>query len=148
MADMMATIDTIREDFSFLDNWEDRYRYVIDLGRELTGLDDADRTAANRVHGCVSQVWLSTLRCDSSSDPVLEFRADSDAHIVKGLVAILVSLFSGRRASQILELDAEAILAELGLDQHLSSQRSNGLRSMVKRIRLEAAAALQPVAAS
>lgn len=145
---MSVTIDTIREDFAFLDNWEDRYRYVIDLGRDLDGFDDSERTEANRVHGCVSQVWLSTVRSDDSADPVLEFRADSDAHIVKGLVAILLALFSGRRASEILGLDAEAILAELGLDQHLSSQRSNGLRAMVQRIRREATAACKTAAAS
>jgi len=140
---MTATLDTIREDFSFLDSWEDRYRYVIDLGRELDGLPESERTEANRVQGCVSQVWLSTRRTGDPADPVLVFRADSDAHIVRGLVAILLTMFSNRRASEILAMDAEAILAELGLDQHLSSQRSNGLRSMVRRIRMEAASALQ-----
>src|SRR5690606_31890758 len=102
MNEMSMTIDSIREDFAFLDNWEDRYRYVIELGRELDALDPAECTEANRVQGCVSQVWLSTRLKDDEVDPVLEFRADSDAHIVKGLVAILLSLFSGRRASEIL----------------------------------------------
>lgn len=145
---MPATIETIREDFEFLDSWEDRYRYVIELGRDLEDLDEAARTDANRVHGCVSQVWLQTIRKDGSDDPELVFRADSDAHIVKGLVAIVLALFSNRKASEILAIDADGVLAELGLDQHLSSQRSNGLRAMVKRIRAEAAEALAGVHAS
>ena len=145
---MSTTLDTIREDFALLDNWEDRYRYVIDLGRDLAGLEATERSEANRVHGCVSQVWLSTTRMGEPADPILQFRADSDAHIVKGLVAILLVMFTGRRASEILALDAETILAELGLDQHLSSQRANGLRSMVKRIRHEAASALHAAVAS
>jgi cysteine desulfuration protein SufE len=143
---MATTIDTIRDDFEFLDNWEDRYRYVIELGRELEGIDERARTEANRVHGCVSQVWLQTIRHGDAADPVLEFRADSDAHIVKGLVAILLALFSGRKASEIVGIEAETVLADLGLDAHLSQQRSNGLRSMVQRIRREAHLALAPAA--
>lgn len=138
---MTSTIEAIEQDFDFLDSWEDRYRYLIELGRDLPEFEDADRTAANRVQGCVSQVWLLTdVRGDT--DPVMTFRADSDAHIVKGLVAVLLALFSGRRASEILATDAEELLRRLGLDEHLSSQRANGLRAMVRRIRIEAEAAM------
>jgi cysteine desulfuration protein SufE len=142
---MATTIDTIRDDFSYLDEWEDRYRYVIELGEALPAFADADRTAANKVPGCVSQVWLTT---DSGpgTDPVLTFHGDSDAHIVRGLVAIMLALFSGRTASEILDTDAETTLKALGLDEHLSPQRANGLRSMVKRIRRDAEAALKQTA--
>lgn len=139
---MASSIDTIIEDFAFLDDWEDRYRYVIELGRELEPLEDAARNAANKVQGCVSQVWLQTFMGDGP-DPRLEFKADSDAHIVRGLVAIVLAIFSGRKASEIVETDAEDILGGLGLDEHLTPQRSNGLRAVVKRIRQEAAAALE-----
>lgn len=139
---MATTIQTIRDDFSFLDEWEDRYRYVIELGEALPPFPDGERTAANKVAGCVSQVWLTTEAGDGQ-DPVMTFRGDSDAHIVRGLVAILLALFSGQRASTIVDTDAEATLKVLGLDEHLSSQRANGLRSMVKRIKLDAAASLR-----
>lgn len=136
-----ARIDAIYEDFELLDDWEDRYRYVIDLGRELKDFPDDQRNDANRVPGCVSQVWLTTRQGDGP-DPVIMFDGDSDAHIVRGLVAIVLALFSGRKASAILQTDAEAALARLGLDQHLTPQRSNGLRAMVRRIRRDAQAAL------
>jgi cysteine desulfuration protein SufE len=139
---MGATIQTILDDFSFLDEWEERYRYVIELGEALPAFPDANRTAANKVQGCVSQVWLTT-EYGSGSDPVITFQGDSDAHIVRGLVAIMLALFSGRKASEILKTDAEATLRALGLDEHLSSQRANGLRSMVKRILRDAEAASQ-----
>lgn len=142
MQDMMNSIEAIEQDFDFLDNWEDRYRYLIELGRDLPEFDDSARTPANRVQGCVSQVWLLTAREGPADDPVLIFQADSDAHIVKGLVAVVLALFSGRRASEILSTDAEEVLRRLGLDEHLSSQRANGLRAMVRRIRSEAEAAL------
>lgn len=142
---MTTTLETIKEDFAFLDDWEDRYRYVIELGRELEPLDESDYCDANKVRGCVSQVWLKTAR-QGDGDPVLVFRGDSDAHIVRGLVAILLSLYSGRKASDILKTDAEGTLGQLGLDEHLTPQRSNGLRAMVKRIQNEASAALETAA--
>jgi cysteine desulfuration protein SufE len=139
---MTASIDTIREDFAFLDEWEDRYRYVIDLGEALPPFPDAARVDAFKVPGCVSQVWLTTA-IGPGEDPVVEFQGDSDAHIVRGLVAIVLALFSGRRASQIMVTEAEPTLRELGLDEHLSPQRANGLRSMVKRIKRDAEAAIR-----
>jgi len=139
---MTSTIETIRQDFAFLDDWEDRYRYVIELGAGLAPYPEAVRDDAHKVPGCASQVWLAVERGDGS-DPRLDLKGDSDAHIVRGLVAILLALYSGRHASQILALDAEATFKELGLDSHLSTQRANGLRSMVKRIRAEAAQARQ-----
>ncbi|MEC9246833.1 SufE family protein [Nitratireductor rhodophyticola] len=134
---MSTTIDTIYDDFAFLDDWEERYRYIIDLGNGLEPYPEAARDEAHRVRGCVSQVWLHTERGDGD-DPVLTFRGDSDAHIVRGLVAIMMLLFSGRRASEILAIDAENVMRKLGLDEHLTPQRANGLRSMVQRIRNEA----------
>jgi cysteine desulfuration protein SufE len=138
---MPANFDTIRDDFAFLDDWEDRYRYIIELGGDLEPYPESARDDAHKVPGCVSQVWLHTAR-GTGDDPVLSFRADSDAHIVRGLVAIMIALHSGRTARQILATDAEAALRELGLDEHLTPQRSNGLRAMVKRIRAEAQGAL------
>jgi cysteine desulfuration protein SufE len=143
---MSTTIDTIRDDFAFLDDWEDRYRYIIELGQGLAPYPEAARDDAHKVQGCVSQVWLKT-RLNGGGDPVLEFEGDSDAHIVRGLVAIMLALFSGKRASEILRLDAEGTMHEFGLDEHLTPQRANGLRSMVKRIKREAQAALVPAKA-
>ncbi|ATU92367.1 SufE family protein [Phyllobacterium zundukense] len=138
---MAQTIDDIVADFDFLDDWEDRYRYVIDLGRDLRPYPESARDAAHKVRGCVSQVWLkSTLNGDA--DPVIEFVGDSDAHIVRGLVAIMMVLYSGKKASEILAINPEAILKTLGLDEHLTPQRSNGLRAMIGRIRNEAQGAL------
>ena len=131
------TIEQILDDFELLDSWDDRYRYVIDLGKELPPYPDDARDAEHKVQGCVSQVWLKTLPQDGA-DPVIEFLGDSDAHIVRGLVAIVLALYSGRKASEILTIDPEAILKKLGLDEHLTPQRANGLRSMVARIRREA----------
>ncbi len=141
----MATIEAIRDDFGFLDDWEDRYRYIIDLGAAMPAFPEEARLPANKVPGCVSQVWLVTHTGDGA-DPVVEFKGDSDAHIVRGLVAIMLALFSGRRASEIDATDAEALLTELGLDEHLSPQRANGLRSMGKRIKRDAEAALRQTA--
>ncbi len=141
----MTTIQAIRDDFGFLDEWEDRYRYVIDLGAALPPFPDESRTDANKVPGCVSQVWLTT-RIGDGADPVIDFQGDSDAHIVRGLVAIMLALFSGRHASEIVATDAEGVLRDLGLDEHLSPQRANGLRSMVKRIKRDAEAALRQTA--
>lgn len=138
---MTTTIDTIRDDFAFLDDWEERYRYVIELGGELAPYPEEVRDDTHKVPGCVSQVWLHTAR-GAGEDPVLTFLGDSDAHIVRGLVAIMLALYSGRQASQILAIDADETLRTLGLDEHLTPQRANGLRSMVRRIRQEAETAL------
>lgn len=134
---MTADIDSIIDDFEFLDDWEDRYRYVIELGKALPDFPDPLRTSENKVNGCVSQVWLHT-EMSADTDPVLTFQGDSDAHIVRGLVAIMIAAMSGKRASEIQALDVEALLAKLGLDEHLSPQRSNGLRSMVSRMHADA----------
>lgn len=137
----MTTIDTIRDDFAFLDEWEERYRYIIELGEALPPFPDEARDAAHKVQGCVSQVWLLTDK-GAGPDPVVRFQGDSDAHIVRGLVAIMLALFSGKRASEIVTTDAEALMRSLGLDEHLTPQRANGLRSMVKRMKGDAEAAL------
>ncbi|MET3662645.1 cysteine desulfuration protein SufE [Aquamicrobium ahrensii] len=141
---MVTTIQSIFDDFALLDDWEERYRYVIELGEALPEFPESERTPGNKVPGCVSQVWLTTGYGDGS-DPVITFSGDSDAHIVRGLVAILLALYSGQRASDILDIDAEGTLRKLGLDEHLTPQRSNGLRSMVRRIRTDADRARQAV---
>jgi cysteine desulfuration protein SufE len=146
-------IDEIIEDFGYLDEWDDRYRYVIELGRTLPPLPEDARNDANKVQGCASQVWLATeTRPNGADGPILSFVGDSDAHIVRGLIAILFALFSEKPARQILSTDALAVFDRLGLREHLTPQRSNGLRSMVKRIRADAKAALAaaqtPVSAS
>jgi len=144
----MSSVNQLLEDFEFLDDWEDRYRYVIELGRDIPALSEGQRSAENKVQGCVSQVWLDTT-VDRSVDgaPVLTFVGDSDAHIVRGLIAVLLKLFSGQSAQHILETDAVAVLHRMGLDEHLTPQRSNGLKSMVDRIRRDAQAALEQVPA-
>jgi cysteine desulfuration protein SufE len=137
------TIDTISENFSLLDEWDDRYRYIIELGRTLEPLPEADHIEANKVQGCASQVWLTTsVHPDGAGGPVLTFCGDSDAHIVRGLIAILFALYSGKTAREILAIDPAELFARLGLREHLTPQRSNGLKSMVARIRREADAAL------
>ncbi len=133
------TIDDILENFALLDDWEDRYRYVIELGKELDTLPEAARTADNKVRGCASQVWLST-RVDDGASPHLHFLGDSDAHIVRGLVAIAIALFNDKSPEDILAIDAEAVFDGIGLREHLTAQRSNGLRALVDRIRADAAA--------
>lgn len=142
---MTTSIDTIREDFSLLEEWEDRYRYVIELGDALPEFPASAQTDTNKVQGCVSQVWLVT-HVDDGADPVIRFDGYSDAHIVRGLVAIMLALFSGHRASEIVKIDVDATLKELGLNEHLSPQRANGLRSMVKRIKRDAETALHQLA--
>jgi cysteine desulfuration protein SufE len=137
----LATLGDIRSDFSVLDDWEDRYRYVIELGRGLAPLPEKLRTDANKVRGCASQVWLATRVEPEGATPRLTFQADSDAHIVRGLIAILFAIYDHRTADEILKTDADAIFAELGLKEHLTPQRSNGLASMVARIRADALAA-------
>jgi cysteine desulfuration protein SufE len=146
-------IDEIIEDFGYLDEWDDRYRYVIELGRTLPPLPEDARNDANKVQGCASQVWLATETKPNGADgPILSFVGDSDAHIVRGLIAILFALYSEKSARQILSTDALAVFDRLGLREHLTPQRSNGLRSMVERIRADAKAALAaaqtPVSAS
>ena len=141
----MSAIDDIIENFELLDQWDDRYRYVIELGRTLPPLAEAAHSEANKVRGCASQVWLIThVKPDGAAGPTLTFEGDSDAHIVRGLVAILFALYSGKRAKEILAIDAEALFHRLGLRENLTPQRSNGLRAMVDRIRVEAKAALAP----
>lgn len=139
-------IADIVENFSLLDEWDDRYRYVIELGRKLPPFPDALRTDANKVQGCVSQVWLATTLTHRDGQPFLTFAGDSDAHIVRGLVAILIALLSGRPASEIVGTDPLALFTELGLGEHLTPQRSNGFRSMVARMHADARA-VQAVAA-
>ncbi len=136
----MQKLSEIQADFALLDEWEDRYRYVIELGRMLKPLPDELRTDANKVRGCASQVWLATniKRQDSCGSPQLSFEADSDAHIVRGFIAILLAIYDGNSADEILARDPDPIFAELGLKDHLTRQRSNGLASMVERIRFDA----------
>lgn len=143
----MTAITEIVENFELLDEWDDRYRYVIELGRTLSPLPDSAHIDANKVQGCASQVWLLThVKPNGSSGPVLSFEGDSDAHIVRGLIAILFALYSGKSAREILTTDALALFDSIGLRENLTLQRSNGLRSMVERIRSEAQAALAAVA--
>jgi cysteine desulfuration protein SufE len=140
------SINEIIENFELLEEWDDRYRYLIELGRALPPLPDAARTDANKVQGCASQVWLATaIKPNGSAGPVLNFEGDSDAHIVRGLIAILFALYSGKGAQEILEADAIKLFEKLGLREHLTPQRSNGFRSMVNRIRRDANAALAAV---
>lgn len=134
----MAELQTILDDFSFLDDWEDRYRYVIELGKALPDLDESEKTAENKVQGCASQVWLVS-ESAGGQDPILTFKGDSDAHIVRGLVAIVLAVYSGKKATEIATLDAISVFGQIGLVEHLSAQRANGLRSMVNRIRETAA---------
>ena len=142
---MSLHIESIRDDFALLDSWEDKYRYIIDLGEALPPYPAEARDETHRVQGCVSRVWLIT-DLGAGPDPVMIFHGDSDAHIVRGLVAIVLALFSDRRASEIRVVDADAILMSLGLDEHLTPQRANGLRSVIKRIKAEADAAAGPAA--
>jgi len=136
-------IEDIRENFALLDDWDDRYRYVIELGRTLDPMPESEHSAANKVQGCASQVWLSKqMERNGPGEPVLKYRGDSDAHIVRGLIAILLTLYSGRTPQQILSTDAIAVFDEFGFREHLTPQRSNGLRAMVERIRADARATL------
>ncbi|WP_299439563.1 SufE family protein [uncultured Rhodospira sp.] len=135
---MTMTRDELSETFELLDDWEERYAFIIDLGRKLEPMPDVDMIDANKVRGCLSQVWL-TVRPTEDSPARLHFCADSDAHIVKGLIAILFILFNDRTPEEIIALDAEAELQRLGLDQHISPNRRNGVASMIQRIKAEAA---------
>jgi cysteine desulfuration protein SufE len=135
---MLPTIDEIVSNFELLDDWEERYRYVIELGRLMEPLPDAAHNDANKVQGCASQVWLQTDLNTTGGKTVLHLLGDSDAHIVRGLVALLISLYDGKTPAEALSTDALALFKELGLSEHLTPQRSNGVRSMVERIRRDA----------
>jgi cysteine desulfuration protein SufE len=134
----MTTIDEIRDNFALLDEWDDRYRYVIELGRTLAPMPEQEHSAENKVQGCASQVWLSKQIDRKGGEPQLSYLGDSDAHIVRGLIAILLTLYSGHTPQQILATDAIAVFDEFGFREHLTPQRSNGLRAMVERIRSDA----------
>lgn len=134
MSPVPARFAEIAENLSFLDDWEDRYRYIIELGQALPALNESERSPANKVNGCVSQVWLVT---EPRADTIT-YRGESDAMIVRGLVAMLIALYSGRPPAEIAETDAIAVFDDLGLREHLSTQRSNGLVAMVDRIRADA----------
>jgi cysteine desulfuration protein SufE len=139
----IPSIDQIEQDFAVLEEWEDRYKYIIELGRELPEFDDAFRTQANKVQGCASQVWLQSFISDKDKDqPRLRFLGDSDALIVRGLIAIALSLFSGQPAQQIIAIDASKELERLQLKEHLSPQRSNGFLSLIRRIKDDARLAI------
>ena len=135
-------LENVIADFQLLDDWEDRYRYVIELGRALAPLPERLRTDANKVRGCASQVWLATDVEPARGAPHLSFEGDSDAHIVRGLIAILFAIYDGKRADEILATDAIPIFGELGLKEHLTPQRSNGFAAMVVRIKADAKAAM------
>ena len=139
------TLADIRSDFELLDDWEDRYRYVIELGRALPGLPDALKTDATKVRGCASQVWLVSRRMPSTpgTTALLHFEGDSDAHIVRGLIAILLTIVDGLTADEIEAIDIRAAFASLGLDEHLTPQRSNGLAAMIERVKADARSALR-----
>lgn len=135
---MEDKLQSLYEDFELLDEWEDRYRYVIELGKQLPPFDERYRDAAHKVSGCASQVWIHAKREKRDSETVISYSGDSDALIVKGLIAIAFIIFSGRTPQEILERDAGAVFSRLGLSEHLTQQRSNGLASMVKRIKADA----------
>ncbi|KQP55196.1 MULTISPECIES: SufE family protein [unclassified Methylobacterium] len=135
---MLPPIATIVENFAFIEDWEERYRYVIELGRALPPGGEDLQTEGNKVHGCASQVWLDLGVDRSASPPRLSVRGDSDAHIVRGLVALMVALFDGKTPSEAAATDAFALYTELGLAEHLTPQRSNGVRAMADRIHRDA----------
>jgi cysteine desulfuration protein SufE len=139
----LSRIDEIKADFEFLESWEDRYRYVMELGRDMPPFPDDLRTEANKVRGCASQVWLSTDIERASGAPLMKLKGDSDSHLVRGLVAVLLAGVDGKSAAEVLAFDAHGLLASLGLAEQLTPQRSNGYASMVARVREDAARALQ-----
>lgn len=133
------SLEDILDSFAVLDEWEDRYRYLIELGRTLEPLEESAHIDANKVRGCASQVWLVTeVTRAASGEPILTFRGDSDAHIVRGLIALILAIYSGKTASEILATDAHDLFRDLGLSAHLTAQRSNGVRAMVERIKSDA----------
>lgn len=135
MTQEIPSFDEIIDDFAFIDDWDEKYRYIIDLGRRLPALTEAEHSEENKVRGCASQVWLAFDDVPGS----VSFRGDSDAAIVKGLVALMISLFSGKTKAEITAINAEAKLAEIDLQEHITPQRSNGVASMIKRIKVQAA---------
>ena len=135
---MARSIDDLVDDFDLFEDWEERYRYIVDLGKKLPPMPDDEKIEENKVRGCMSQVWLTCQAVGDGNDIVLTFRADSDAFIVKGLIAILLELYSGRTPAEIADLDATEALRKLGLESHLSPNRRNGFVAMVDRIRGEA----------
>jgi cysteine desulfuration protein SufE len=135
---MLPPIETIIENFEFIDDWEERYRYLIELGRTLPPADAALHDEANKVQGCASQVWLDIGVDGSGSEPHLRLRGDSDAHIVRGLVALMIALFDGKTPREAADTDAFALYTKLGLGEHLTPQRSNGVRAMADRIHRDA----------
>jgi cysteine desulfuration protein SufE len=140
--DRMDALQTLYDDFELLDDWEDRYRHVIELGRALPPLHDSARNAVNKVMGCASQVWIESHPRDGAGRTVIDFVGDSDALIVKGLIAIAFMMFSGKTPEEIMAVDAGAVFTRLGLKEHLTQQRSNGFASMVNRIKADARHAL------
>lgn len=139
----MTAIATLLSDFEVLDDWEDRYKHVIELGRDMPALPEADHSPENKVKGCASQVWITSRSQGPADNPVLDFTGDSDALIVKGLIAIAFMIYSGKPAREILATDAGEVLGKLGLSGHLTQQRSNGFASMIQRIKQDAQSALQ-----
>ena len=137
----LPTINDIIENLGFLEDWEDRYRYIIELGRMVDPMPEAFKTDDNKVRGCASQVWLHA-QASNTNPPVLTFLGDSDAHIVRGLVALALALYSGKSAPEIIATDAFTLFSSLGLKEHLSAQRSNGFRSLIDKIQQEAALSL------
>jgi cysteine desulfuration protein SufE len=142
---MTSTLSDIMANFELIEEWDERYRYLIELGRDLEPLHDGARIDANKVRGCASQVWIETL---ARPDGTLVFKGDSDAHIVKGLVRLTLAIYSGQTPDTIAATDANAVFETLGLAQHLTPQRSNGVRAMVDRIKADARRAASPVHAS
>jgi cysteine desulfuration protein SufE len=138
---MIPPIDEIIANFELIDDWEERYRYVIELGKALPPLSEGGHSDANKVQGCASQVWLETDWTEGEGAPRLAMRGDSDAHIVRGLIALLISLYADRTAPEVARTDAQDLFRTLGLSEHLTPQRSNGVRAMVERIRRDALAA-------
>lgn len=139
---MLPSIDEIVDNFELIDDWEERYRYLIELGRMMPPLPDEARVDANKVPGCASQVWLETGVAPGPGGPAMHLRGDSDAHIVRGLVALVTAFYGGRPPGEVLGADVQALLGRIGLSEHLTPQRSNGVRAMVERIRSDARAAL------
>ena len=138
----MVTADDVIEVFEFLDGWEERYRYLIDLGRKLPDMPAADKTEANRVQGCISMVWMTSQVVSEDAGEVLAFQADSDSAIVKGLIGLLMEIYSGRAPQYILDTDIGGLFEKIGFEEHLSTNRRNGFYSMVSRIQREAQEAL------
>ena len=138
-----TAFETLKDDFEFIDDWEERYKYVIELGKNMPALGQEEQTEANKIHGCVSQVWLKTsLGQNENQQQTLQFLGDSDALIVRGLVAVLRILLNDQPVDYVAKTDAIAAMGELGLNEHLTPQRSNGLTSMIKRLQSDAQAAL------